>query len=180
GRAASGLAGLMREKPGTICFMWYRSAHRPGDLAVVVSLCLAGCSGPQSALDPAGEEAARISTLFLVMVVGSAIIWLSVVALLIHASRARRPPRSARLSGQLILWGGAILPSAVLALLLGYALWLTPGIRPWSAFADTPRLRIEVVGEQFWWRVAYFPGDAGGAVISANEIRLPVGERVEF
>ena len=37
-----------------------------------------------------------------------------------------------------------------------------------------------MTGEQFWWRVAYHPADGGAPVFSANEIRLPVGERVEF
>ena len=37
-----------------------------------------------------------------------------------------------------------------------------------------------MTGEQFWWRVVYQPADGGAPVVSANEIRLPVGERVEF
>lgn len=158
------------------------NAHRPGGFAVpaLLSCCLAGCSGIQSALDPAGEEAATVSNLFWVMVAGGAIIWLGVVALVIYAGRLRRHPHSEQASGLLILWGGAIFPSAVLALLLGFTFWLMPGIRPWAALANTSQLRIEVVGEQFWWRVTYFPGDGGEAVTSANEIRLPVGQRVEF
>ena len=39
--------------------------------------------------------------------------------------------------------------------------------------------RIAVTGEQWWWRVRYLPA-AGGEVVLANEIRLPVGEPVEF
>lgn len=134
----------------------------------------------QSALAPAGEEAASVSTLFWVMTAGGAIIWLGVVAVVIYASRARQNPHSERASSLLILWGGAIFPSAVLALLLGFTFWLMPGIRPWAAFDDASKLRIEVVGEQFWWRMTYFPGHGRDAVISANEIRLPVGQRVEF
>jgi cytochrome c oxidase subunit 2 len=40
-------------------------------------------------------------------------------------------------------------------------------------------LRISVSGEQWWWRVRY---DVAGndPVVLANEIRLPVGEPVEF
>jgi cytochrome c oxidase subunit 2 len=107
-------------------------------------------------------------------------IWIALVALLIYASRSRRHPLSDRASGHLILWGGAVLPSTVLAFLLGYALWLMPSLRPWTASTRAPGLRIEVVAEQFWWRVSYFPAGGGGAVISANEIRVPVGQRVEF
>ncbi|RUM95213.1 cytochrome c oxidase subunit II [Pseudaminobacter arsenicus] len=162
--------------------MRHRNAHRLGGFAVPALLpsCLAGCSGIQSALEPAGEEAASVFNLFWFMFSGGAIIWLGVVALVMYASRARQNPHSERASGLLILWGGAIFPSAVLALLLGFTFWLMPGIRPWTALADAPQLRIEVVGEQFWWRVTYFPGDGSDAVVSANEIRLPVGQRVEF
>src|SRR5690606_33365747 len=39
--------------------------------------------------------------------------------------------------------------------------------------------RIEVSGEQWWWRVRYrLP--QGETVETANEIRLPAGERAEF
>src|SRR5690606_37438883 len=40
-------------------------------------------------------------------------------------------------------------------------------------------LRVRVTGEQYWWRVEYqVSGDA--PVTLANEVRLPVGEPVEF
>ena len=38
-------------------------------------LALASCTGPQSALDPAGEEAKQVSTLFWVMAIGGLLIW---------------------------------------------------------------------------------------------------------
>ncbi len=40
-------------------------------------------------------------------------------------------------------------------------------------------LKIVVSGEQWWWRVRYLP-PGGEAIVLANEIRLPVGEPVEF
>ena len=39
-------------------------------------------------------------------------------------------------------------------------------------------LSIEIVGSQWWWRVRYHTA-SGAYVESANEIRLPVGRRVE-
>src|SRR5690606_32668578 len=38
-------------------------------------------------------------------------------------------------------------------------------------------LRVEIEARQFWWRVTYHPPD-GRPVVSANELRLPVGEKV--
>lgn len=140
---------------------------------------LAACtSGIQSALDPAGEEATRVATLFGVMTVGGLAIWVVVVALCIHASRWKREPISEDNAGRLILWGGVVFPVAVLTALLSYALWLMPSLRPFAG-GEQAGMRVEVAGSQFWWNVIY---DRTGAqpVVSANEIRVPVGERVEF
>ena len=133
----------------------------------------------QSSLDPAGEEAAEVATLFWAMAAGGFAIWLAVACTLLYAMRRRRPALSEAGAGRLILWGGAVFPSATLLLLLGYALWLMPGLRPWASAAERDALRIEVTGKQFWWRVIYRLED-GRSVVSANEIRLPVGQRVEL
>jgi cytochrome c oxidase subunit 2 len=114
------------------------------------------------------------------MVTAGGLIWLAVVALLLHATRWRRAVVAERAAGRLIFWCGAAIPSVLLLLLLAYALWLMPGLRPFAQAGEPAALRIEVTGEQFWWRVAYRPADGGVPVFSANEIRLPAGERVEF
>lgn len=137
----------------------------------------AACSGAQSALDPAGEEAAQVATLFWAMAAAGLAIWLIVVATLVYATRSNRSPFGEAAAGRLILWGGALFPSAVLILLLGFALWLMPTLRPWNADAAEGTLGIEVTGKQFWWRVVYRAPDED-PVVSANEIRLPVGRRV--
>jgi cytochrome c oxidase subunit 2 len=149
-------------------------------LGVVVPACLAlcGCSGLQSALDPAGEEASLIAKLFWSMAFGGLAIWVAVVLLSLYASRWKRRTISDNAAGRLIFWGGVVFPVAVLAALLGYALWLMPALRPFAG-VERGGIRIEVVASQFWWRVVYHRGD-GRMVVSANEVRLPVGERVEF
>jgi cytochrome c oxidase subunit 2 len=139
---------------------------------------LAGCDGPRSALDPAGPQAAAIAELFYIMTAAGAAIWLAVIGGYLYARRRGRRPWSDEAGGRLILWCGAILPSALLLVLLTYALWLMPGLRP-LATAETPRLRIEVTGHQYWWEVVYHAPD-GRAVVGANEVRMPAGERVEF
>lgn len=139
---------------------------------------LASCTGVQSSLDPGGEEAAQVATLFWVMTAGGTIIWAFMVVLSLYASRWQRGVISDKAAGRLILWGGVAFPVSVLAALLAYALWLMPSLRPFAD--DGPAgLRVEIVGSQFWWHVVYRRPD-GPPVISANEVRLPVGERVEF
>ena len=150
---------------------------RPAALFFVVTL--SGCSGVQSALDPAGEEAGQVADLFWVMVAGGSIIWLLVCGLMIHALRSRREPYEASSTGRLIFWGGVAFPVVTLVLLLGYALWLMPGLRPFAENGASDALRIEITGKQYWWQVVYHPA-GGSPVTSANEVRLPVGVPVEI
>jgi cytochrome c oxidase subunit 2 len=111
------------------------------------------------------------------MAIGAGIVWLIVVALTIYAMRAR-PELQRRSVSTLIIGGGAVLPTVVLTGLLAYGLALMPEL---LAPAPAGSLKIAVSGEQWWWRVRYLSSDANGqAVELANEIRLPVGERVEF
>jgi cytochrome c oxidase subunit II len=152
--------------PGASCFLF--------PLLVILS----GCSGPQSALDPSGEESHQIRILFWAMAAGGALIWLCVIGLLLYAAWPTRRIHHERIGGRIIFWMGAVFPSIVLLLLLAYALWLMPSLRPFAQAAGAG-LRIEVTGKQFWWQVIYHPPE-GAPIVSANEVRLPVGVRVEL
>ena len=146
-------------------------------ISAASALCLAGCTGPQSALDPAGREAERIAALFWWMSAGAAVVWIAVVALTVQAIRTG--PKSAddvRQAKVLIIGGGVLVPTIVLALLLVYGLAMLPAL---VARAPQGSLQIAVSGEQWWWRVRYQLKD-GRTITLANEIRLPVGEPVEF
>lgn len=66
----------------------------------------------------------------------------------------------------------------MLTALLIYGLAPIPAL---VARAPEGSLKIVVSGEQWWWRVRHeLPDVTGGPVASANEIRLPVGEPVQF
>lgn len=119
-----------------------------------------------------------MATLFWVMTGVGLVIWIGVVALSLYASRWKRRPISEQAAGRLIPLAGVAFPAVVLTALLSYALWLMPTLRPFAG-GEQSRLRIEVVGSQFWWRVVYHRDDRA-SIVSANEIRMPVGERVEF
>ncbi|MEA3533946.1 cytochrome c oxidase subunit II [Rhizobium sp. CC-YZS058] len=151
-------------------------------LALVAPLAtpLSGCSGRQSALDPAGTEAGAVHDLFFVMLIGGAVIWTLVMALLLYAGRSRPEPVSAKTANRLILWGGVAFPVTVLFLLLAYAVWLMPQVRPWLGAGPTGEPQIEATGEQFWWRLRYLEGPGQPGFETANELRLPVGERTIF
>ncbi len=110
------------------------------------------------------------------MTAGAVIIWTAVVILAIWASRTRREFHNQRRASLLIIGGGAVVPTVVLAVLVVYGLAPIPEL---LAPAPAGSLKIAVSGEQWWWRVRYEPA-MGDAVELANEIRLPVGEPVEF
>jgi cytochrome c oxidase subunit 2 len=129
----------------------------------------------QSTLDPAGREAQRVASLFWWMTIGAVIVWVSVIALALYATRAR-PEVDRRRQAQAIIVTGAALPAVVLFILLVYGLsMLSDRTAPTPANA----LRISVFGERWWWRIRYEP--RGGQPFEvANEVRLPVNEPVEF
>jgi cytochrome c oxidase subunit II len=136
---------------------------------------LTGCSGPQSALSVGGTDAERTAHLFYVMSIGTVIVWIAVVAAAIYATRVPGGTYTGREGALFILGGGVVLPTVVLAALLWYGLPMLPKV---MALAPDNALRIRVVGQQWWWRVEYVSPDR--TVETANELHLPVGQRVEL
>jgi cytochrome c oxidase subunit 2 len=143
----------------------------PGLAAV---LGVAGCVTGQSAIHPAGTEAAEVARLFWIMTAAGAAIWVIVMGITLYAVVGTRRPRTDRFADRFILAGGVVFPTVTLAALLGYGLTLLP------AWTEEPAgLRVHVRAEQFWWRVTYErPGAA--RVESANEVHLPAGTVTDF
>jgi cytochrome c oxidase subunit 2 len=137
-------------------------------------LIVAACDGPQSALVAAGRDAERIRQLFIVMAVGAGVVWAAVVAIAVYTIRVRKP-HSQRAADLLIIGGGVGLPTVALGALLAYGLPVVPAV---MTLAPEGSLRIHVTGKQWWWRVQYMTAE--GVVETANELRLPVNERVEL
>lgn len=143
---------------------------------VIGFLVLTACDGPQSALAPAGRGAERIANLFSWMVAGALIVWLFFISLTLYAVWVRPERHNHYYAKSLVIGGGVLLPTFVLAGLLAYGLALLPDLlRP----APEGSLKIAVSGEQWWWRIHYLLPD-GNRVEIANELRLPINEPVEF
>lgn len=147
-------------------------------LAVLCALLpLAVRGGEQSVLTPQGPGAHSIAALGWIMFGGAALIFLLVMVLSVFAMLA--PPSRRRWLGRtgMIVGGGIVFPIVTLSALLVYGLRLTEGI---TASAAAP-LRIEIVGEQWWWRVRYLDGQGEAPIATtANEIHIPVGRPIEF
>ena len=130
----------------------------------------------QSALVTAGRDAEQIADLFTVMMVGAGIVWVAVVAAAIYAIRVKTGTHTAREANLFVIGGGVALPTVVLASLLWYGLPLLPQV---MALAPADALQIHITGKQWWWRIHYMTAD-GSFVETANELRLPVGARIEL
>lgn len=147
----------------------------PRRLLLCVALLVAGCSGPQSALDPAGPSAASIHLLGMIMYVGATLVTVLVaVLMLMPFLRGRTGP----VNRNLFLWGGGVLlPGLTLTALVPYVLTVGHETRA-STSAD--RLSVDVTGYLYWWEMSYRRPSGLPAVPSANELRVPVGEPVEL
>lgn len=133
-------------------------------------------SGVQSALDPGGPHAGAIATLSSIMFIGGGLIFAFVMLLLAYALFAPAPRRRWLADGRIVIAGGVVFPIVVLSALLIYGLALTRAI---SAEPDTSALKIQVIGEQFWWRMVYEAED-GRKIETANEIHVPLGRSVKL
>jgi cytochrome c oxidase subunit II len=140
-------------------------------LVCLAAALSAGCSGSQSALTPAGRDAEEIDVLVRIMSVGTLLIWLAVVAIAVYTIRVGES-HSQRAANLLILGGGVAAPTVVLGALIAYGMPLVPTVL--AVPGGGPSIRV--TAKQWWWRFEY--DTPAGRVETANELRLPVGERV--
>jgi cytochrome c oxidase subunit II len=143
-----------------------------------------GFGGAQSALAPAGEQAARIEAhWWWLFAVATAVYVVVVAALLWAAARGRRRHREGapvveRHRGMLLAVGASTgITVAILLVFLVYS-FLTG--RAMAAMPPENALTIDLVGHQWWWEVQYIDPDPSKRVRTANEIHIPVGRPVRF
>ncbi len=142
-------------------------------------LLLAGCSGAQTPLDPAGLQSHQLFSLFTLMLWVCGIAYGCVLLFLGWSIwRARRliDERPGGEAGDRRLgrglWAWAILITGGLAV-LATASFLTD----WS-LARAERagaLEVRITGHQWWWRIEYRDPQGGGWIETANELHLPLG-----
>jgi cytochrome c oxidase subunit 2 len=133
-------------------------------------------SGIQSVLSPAGPHAAWVAQLSWVMFGAGGLILLLVVVMTALAIFAPAGFRQAVGQRRTVVIGGILFPLVVLAALF---LWVLNGSSA-LVTAGPPGLRVEVVGERWWWRVHYLDPEDRVHMVTANEIRIPTGMPVEF
>ncbi|WP_255516331.1 cytochrome c oxidase subunit II [Luteimonas suaedae] len=157
----------------------YRDRHRRtrGAIATAGATVLCACAGPQSALDPAGPAAETIAQTWWLMFWAAIAIWVLVLALLLYALLRGRDTRALARPQRLIVGGGLVLPTVVLAALLVYGTVHSSRV---TGLGEEVDLVIEVTGRQWQWEFHYRDGDGAAAAISIDELALPRGRMVEF
>jgi len=171
--AADGTTGVARGRVPS-GGRWVRRA-----LIALPVLCLTtGCGGGQSTLSPHSSAAGTISSLWWIMLVGAAIVFAIVVALLALGLLRRRstdPAERRKITpgtGFVIALGVAF-PAVVIVALFVLTLDALPKTSP---SRGKTRLQVDVVGREWFWDVSY---PASGAR-TANEIHIPVGVPVDI
>lgn len=146
-------------------------------VALVFALVATACSGPQSTLDPAGPAAGAIAVTWWWMLGGALLVWLLVLGLLLHALLRGEDRRALARPRRLIVAGGLVLPTVVLAALLVYGSVHSQRITGGGGDVD---LVIAVDARQWQWTFRYL--DAAGATraTTIDTLVLPRGRMVEF
>lgn len=132
--------------------------------------------GWQSALSPKGPHAAEVLNLSWVLFIGAGLILLLVILLTLLGIRGSSRWRGRLAGNRLILGGGVLFPLVALSALLSYGLSITRHLMAGSE----PAIRIQVIGERWWWRVHYLDEQGRVLLRTTNEIRIPAGEPVVF
>jgi len=161
-----------------------REGHRRWKLLAPLALLVAflsGCGEAPAIFDAAGQAAKQINSLWwLLFGLGSAVYIVVMGYLFLALYRRRQPTTDAVLAPdgdlgggntRVVIWGGIIIPALILLIVYGFTfrtLWAL------SANDQETDLTIEVIGHQWWWEVRY----ADHAIVTANEIHIPVGRPV--
>ncbi|RAK56918.1 cytochrome c oxidase subunit II [Phenylobacterium deserti] len=151
-------------------------------LVLLAALTLAACHGPQNILDPAGKQAQDIDVVWRTMLVVCGLMYLLVMAFLGSALwRARRKPSDdalpiqSRTAAEGVLdrtltgWIGLIVTGLIVLVSVSFLV-----DRSLADVGPDP-LRIKVTANQWWWDVEYQGQGPSERVLTANELRLPVG-----
>ena len=150
-------------------------------LTALLGACIV--PGNESAFNPAGPQAGRISTLWWFMLAAATAVWVVVMVFLAWAVRRSRQRDQAlrEPAGDASMQRGVVVGGALTVLIL--TAFLIADIATGRALGALPRknaLRVEVIGHQWWWEVNYIDPTPGRIVTTANEIHIPVGEPVQI
>lgn len=154
-------------------------------MLVLAGPVLAGCGSKQNALDPQGEPARHITSLWWILLTGCSLAF-AILAAFLLAAYVRRHRAGApggrdpeRVGWIVVLSLGLVVPIAALSaiFLFGNIVVLRETAPPpASAAPGHPALKVRVIAHQFWWEFRY----PGTGAVTANELHIPAGTPVEL
>jgi cytochrome c oxidase subunit II len=127
------------------------------------------------ALDPAGPSASQITGLIWLLLAVTGTVFVAVCAALYLAYFGTAKWKGVLARNATILLSGFALPVVVLTGLLSYSLIMTRGILDGERPGD---MSVRVTGEMWWWRVTYLDAHGNEMNADANELHIPVGQRI--
>lgn len=149
--------------------------RRPGVL--LGGALVAGCSAPQSMLDPAGPAAAAIARTWWLMAGVALAVLVLVLGLLARAMLRSQPAPPMAKPERFIVLGGLVLPTVALFSLLVYG--TLAGRTVIGVGVDTDRV-VRVTARQWQWQFEHLAADGTVLARSLDRLVLPRGEMVEF
>ncbi len=154
---------------------------------VLLVLFLAGCASeaPLDTFQPEGPEARTIYDLVLPVFIVSGVVFLLVqlgTVFIAWKFRARKDDDPEELPVQLegnqrLEIGWTIVPAMILAPFAVFTLFTIFELEK----RDDDAVRVEVIGNQWWWEFRYdVDGDGESDIITANEMVIPAGRQVDL
>lgn len=132
--------------------------------------------GTPSVLSPAGVQAGALAEVSWVLIVGAAVLFVLMMILLTLVLRRRAAAPHGSLHRPILLVGIG-LPTTVLTALLIYGTARTTGL---DHSLSRPDMVVTVTGRLWWWELRYRDPATGREIVSANELRIPVGRQVQL
>ncbi|MBP0582570.1 cytochrome c oxidase subunit II [Labrys sp. LIt4] len=153
--------------------------------ATACLLCLQGCAGWQSALDPKGPAANELAWLIWFFTGLCTLVWVllmvTLIAPLLMRQRGGTEPLALDIGAErrkLRMVGAATGLTAMI--LIGLTVLSFFANRTLAAIGSDAALTIRVTGHQWWWEVRYEDATPSRILTTANEIHIPAGEPVRL
>lgn len=134
----------------------------------------------QSALHPAGPQAASISNLWWLMFWTCTVVYLLVIGAIVLAVRRSRRVDAPAITEHRLTRSVAMATGATVVVLFGLLVASVVTGRAVASVGSAESLVIEVTGNMWWWDVEYHDPTPSLRVRTANELHIPVGRQVRI
>jgi len=137
-------------------------------------------SSIQSALQPAGVQAARIEQLWWLTFWVCAAVFFAVMTALVVAVARGRAARATEIPDSTLTRNVSLSVGLSTVALIGLLLASVLTGRAIGSLNQPDGLAIQITGYQWWWSIEYLNPDPSLRVTTANEMHLPVGRPISI